>query len=143
VAPISDDPRRFEAGSCLLHEGGRALMVETARLHGDRYLVKFQGVDARDDAARLRGALYVRSDELRELEKDEFWPHDLIGCEVVTRAGAAIGRIIGVVPGAAQDLLRVESKRGERLIPMVKDMVAEVDTGARRVVVDPPEGLLD
>jgi 16S rRNA processing protein RimM len=114
-----------------------------SRRHGDRYLVKFEGIDARDDAAALQGALFVTSNDLRQLEEDEFWPHDLIGCEVVTGNGASIGRITGVVPGAAQDLLRVESKTGERLIPMVKDMVSEVDTGARRVIVDPPEGLLD
>lgn len=143
MTPISDDPRRFEAGSRLLHEEGRALTVETARPHGDRYLVKFQGIDARDDAAGLRGALYVGENDLRQLDEDEFWPHDLIGCEVVTTDGASVGRITGVVSGAAQDLLRVETKSGERLIPMVKEMVSEVDTGARRVVVDPPEGLLD
>jgi 16S rRNA processing protein RimM len=117
--------------------------VETARRHGDRFLIKFQGIDARDDVAGLQGALYVRDNDLRQLEEDEFWPHDLIGCEVVTNTGASVGRVTEVVPGAAQDLLRVESEGDERLIPMVKDMVADVDTDARRIVVDPPEGLLD
>jgi 16S rRNA processing protein RimM len=105
--------------------------------------VKFEGVDARDDVAELRGALYVGSTELRQLDENEFWPHDLVGCEVVTVTGEAVGRVTEVVPGAAQDLLRVESRTGDRLIPMVKDMVADIDTDARRVVVDPPEGLLD
>jgi 16S rRNA processing protein RimM len=39
--------------------------------------------------------------------------------------------------------LRVDTPRGERLVPMVKEIVPEVDTGARRIVIDPPEGLLD
>ncbi len=143
MSPISDDPRRFEPGCRLFHEDGRALTVETARRHHDRYLVKFEGVDARDDVAGLRGALYVGSNDLRQLEDGEFWPHDLVGCEVVTVAGEVVGRVVEVVPGTAQDLLRVESGTDDKLIPMVRDMVAEIDTGARRVVVDPPEGLLD
>lgn len=143
VVRISDDPLRFEPGSRLVHADGRALVVEAARPHGNRLLVKFEGVDDRDAAGSLRGALYVPISEVRKLEPGEFWPHRLVGCEVRTAAGDEVGRVSEVVPGAAQDLMRVATPGGEKLIPMVEAIVVEVDTDARTVTIDPPEGLLD
>jgi 16S rRNA processing protein RimM len=143
VVRISDDPSRFEPGSRLVHSGGRELVVESARSHGNHLLVKFQDVNDRETAGSLKGALYVPTAEARTLEPGEFWAHQLIGCEVRTVAGAAVGRLSEVVPGTAQDLMRVATSGGERLIPMVEAIVVEVDTVARVVTIDPPEGLLD
>lgn len=102
--------------------------------------MKFEGTDSRDDAEALRGALFVPSDRVRELDADEYWPHDLVGCALVTAAGDEVGEVSRVVPGAAQDLLVVGAE--EKLIPMVKDIVISVDIEGRRIVIDPPEGLL-
>jgi 16S rRNA processing protein RimM len=54
-----------------------------------------------------------------------------------------VGRVSDVVPGAAQDLLRVAAPDGEKLVPMVEEIVVGVDTEARMVTIDPPEGLID
>jgi 16S rRNA processing protein RimM len=105
-------------------------------------LVKFEGSTSRDDAERLRGPLYVSATDVRNLEDDEYWPHDLIGCSVSGRDGGAIGEVVRVVPGAAQDLLVVRTDGGEKLIPMVKEIVVDVDLGKRSLTIDPPEGLL-
>ncbi|MDQ3766236.1 MAG: ribosome maturation factor RimM [Actinomycetota bacterium] len=143
VIPISDDPGRFQPGACLVHADGRVLTVETNRGHAHRLLVKFEGVDSRADAERCRGTLYIGSDDLRQLDEDEYWPHELAGCSVVDPTGASVGTVVGVVPGAAQDLLAIEAPGGERLVPIVKNIVVGVDLGDRRVTIDPPEGLLD
>lgn len=140
---ISDDPRRFEAGSRLLHEDGRALVVESARDHRNRFLVKFEGIEDRESAETLRGPLYVPSDEARELEPGEFWEHDLTGLDVVRAvSGDVVGKVARIEEGPAQDLLVVETPAGERLVPFVAEIVVEVDVGAGKVTVDPPEGLL-
>jgi 16S rRNA processing protein RimM len=141
--PISDDPRRFEPGEKLLHGNGRELVIESSRVHRNRLLVKFEGVDDRDTAEALRGGLYVSSSQLRSLESDEFWEHDLVGCEVIRVDGISVGHVSRIVPGAAQDLLEVATEHGPRLVPMVKEIVGSVDLDARRVVIDPPEGLID
>jgi 16S rRNA processing protein RimM len=143
VTPISDDPGRFEPGASLVHEDGRELTVETSRAHRDRFLVKFAGFDARTEAEGLRGSLYVHIEQARELEADEFWPHDLVGAEVVEPGGRRVGRITEVRPGPAHDLLVVETGSGERMIPAVKAIVTSIDTVAHRIHVDPPAGLLD
>jgi 16S rRNA processing protein RimM len=143
VIPISDDPGRFRPGATLIHQDGRTLVVESARSHGNRFLVKFEDVDGRAEAEGLRGPLFVPADELRELDRDEFWHHQLSGCDVTLANGEAVGRVVRVVPGAAQDLLLVATERGERLVPAVKDIVIDVNVAERRVVIDPPGGLLD
>jgi 16S rRNA processing protein RimM len=115
-------------------------MVQASRRHRARFLVRFDGIDSREQAEGLRGALFVPSESVRDLEVDEYWPHDLVGCSVVTSSGETIGEITRIMPGAAQDLLVVGPD--DVMIPMVKAIVVAVDTGARRVTIDPPEGLL-
>lgn len=143
VVRVSDDPQRFEPGARLVHADGRALLIETARSHRDRLLVKFAGVDERAAAERLRGAIYVPANEVRDLDQDEYWAHDLVGATVFLPSGDEIGTIEQLVPGVAHDLLSVKTADGgTHLVPFVKDFLIEVDLRARRIVLDPPKGLL-
>lgn len=110
---------------------------------GSRFLVRFEGVASREAAEELRGAIYTSDAERRALDEDEYWQTDLVGCAVVMTDGASVGEVTGIVEAPAQDLLVVATERGERMIPLVQAIVPEVDIAARRIVVDPPEGLLD
>ena len=143
VLRISDDPRRFEPGATLIHTDGRELVVESARPHRDRLLVKFDGIDDRQAAEALRGAVLVPSEEARELADDEYWPHELAGCRVVRGDGDVVGEVVAVVPSPAHDLLQVRTAAGDRLVPIVKAIVIDVDVAGGRITIDPPEGLLD
>ena len=142
VVVISDDPHRFEPGSQLRDKDGNILTVKTSRAHGTRFLVHFEGVADRNQAMLLRGPLYVPAGETRTLDADEFWHEDLIGCSVQV-AGATVGTVSAVIPGRVQDLLQVDTANGPRLVPLVKEIVVHVDTAAKRITLDPPEGLLD
>jgi len=143
VVRISDDPRRFEPGAELIHSDGRTLVVEKARPHRDRFLVKFEGVNSREDAERVRGTLFVPSSEVRELADGEYWESDLIGCEVSDAHGNHLGEVVTVVSGPAQDLLELKTAAGPRLVPLVEEFVVEIDPAEKRIVLDPPEGLLE
>lgn len=143
VVVISDDPHRFEPGASLRHADGRTLTVEARRTHGDRVLVKFAGVETREEAVSLRGALYVPSSAKRQLGADEFWHDDLVGCTVVLADATEVGTVSSVIAAPAQDLLEIATSSGDRLVPLVKEIVTRVDLGIRRITIDPPEGLLD
>jgi 16S rRNA processing protein RimM len=144
MVPISDDPHRFDPGSLLVHADGARLVVEGSHVHkGDRLLVKFEGVDSRDSAELIRGAVFVSEDQRRSLGEGEYWPQDLVGCRVLTLAGDDVGEISDVVEGPAQDLISVDRDGGTFLVPLVKEIVVEVDVDARRVTIDPPAGLVD
>lgn len=112
-------------------------------MHRDRFLVRFEDVNSREEAELLRGALYVGVAATRELDEAEYWESDVVGSVVFLADGSEIGRITDVIVRPAQDLLEVETASGRHLIPFVEAIVTEVDTEARRVVIDPPAGLLD
>jgi 16S rRNA processing protein RimM len=116
--------------------------VEEARPQGRVWAVKLEGVDGRTAAERLVGAeVLAAREELPEAGEGRLLWADLEGLEVVTAAGATVGKVTGLYETGAVDVLVVTGPRGEKLVPLAP--YVEVDRQARRIVVDPPEGLLD
>jgi 16S rRNA processing protein RimM len=143
VIAISDDPTRFSPGSVLTQASGEPLAVERSRAHRNRLLVKFRGVEDRTAAERIRGPLFVDASHLRALEAGQYWEHELVGLLAVDTSGASLGRVVEVEPGADQDRIVLQTAAGERQIPLVDELVRDVDPEQGRIVLDPPEGLLD
>lgn len=145
----TDDPdSRFAVGSVLATDptGRGPLRVSSARWHSGRLLLRFDGIDGRDAADALRGTLLVvDSADLPALtDPDEFYDHDLVGLVALLPDGSTLGEVGDVVHGAGNDLLVVVTPdRREVLVPFVAAVVPRVDRDAGRLVVDPPEGLLD
>ena len=116
--------------------------IEEARPQGRLWAVKVEGVSGRTAAEGLVGAeVLVPREELAEAGEGRLLWVDLEGLEVVTAAGEAVGRVTGLYETGAVDVLVVTGPRGEKLIPLAP--YVEVDREGRRIVVDPPEGLLD
>jgi 16S rRNA processing protein RimM len=116
--------------------------IEEARPQGRLWAVKVEGVSDRTAAERLVGAeVLAPREELPEAGEGRLLWVDLEGLEVVTVAGEAIGRVTELYETGAVDVLVVTGPRGEKLIPLAPYVT--VDREARRIVVDPPEGLLD
>jgi 16S rRNA processing protein RimM len=121
------------------------LEVVTMRMHQGRPVILFKGIGSMNDAELLAGTeLRVEEDDLeeQELEEGEYYHRDLIGCEVVTDSGEAIGQVVAVDDGHGQTRLVVRSARNEVLIPLA-DAICTVDIAAKRITVRPPEGLLE
>jgi 16S rRNA processing protein RimM len=145
----TDEPEaRFAAGTVLATDPAAAgpLTVESARWHQGRLIVTFDGWYDRTLAEDLRGVLLlVDSAEVAPPEDpDEFHDHQLIGLTAVTPAGESLGEVARIDHAPAADLLVLHRPGGRTaLVPFVKAIVPAVDLAAGRVVVDPPEGLLD
>jgi 16S rRNA processing protein RimM len=122
------------------------LRVSEVRPHQGRLLVLFDGYADRNRAETLRNVrLTIDSERLPALEDpDEFHDYQLVGLEAVTPDGQVLGRVARVEHAPASDLLVLARSGGrESLVPFVKAIVPEVDLAAGRVVLTPPEGLLD
>jgi len=132
VALVTDRLERVAPGS-VLYADGRALHIVASRPQQKHHIVSFDGVDTREAAESLHGA--VLSAEPID-DGDELWVHDLIGSTVVNTAGDRLGTIDSVQANPASDLLVLDTGA---LIPVV--FVLSHDSGA--VLVDLPEGLLD
>ncbi|WP_367136379.1 ribosome maturation factor RimM [Saccharothrix sp. HUAS TT1] len=147
----TDSPEtRFAKGSVLaakLRDGtSRNLTVAAARNHSGRLLVRFEEVLTRDVAETLRGTLLLGSTE--DLpptgDPDEFYDHELEGLTAELADGTRVGTVLEVVHGLGGELLVVKRENGDQaLVPFVREIVPTVDIAGKRVVLDPPEGLLD
>lgn len=125
-------------------KGPGSLTVVGARRHKGGLLLRFRGIGNRAAAEMLRGReLALPLDELRELEEDEFFLHDLVGYTVVRADGLPVGDVVTSYDTGAQLLLGVLDGDREVLIPFGRQLVTEVDREARRIVIDPPPGLLE
>ncbi|WP_447003813.1 ribosome maturation factor RimM [Saccharothrix isguenensis] len=147
----TDSPgTRFALGSVLtakLRDGtSRNLTVAAARNHSGRLLVRFEEVLTRDVAETLRGTVLLgRTEDLPPTDDpDEFYDHELEGLTAELVDGTRIGTVLEIVHGLGGELLVVKRENGdETLVPFVRQIVPTVDIAGRRVVIDPPEGLLD
>lgn len=113
-----------------------------ARPQGRLWAVKVEGVADRTAAEAWVGAeVLVEREALGEAGEGRYFWADLEGLPVVTAAGEAVGKVTGFYTTGAADVLVVTGERGERLVPLAP--YVGIDLEARRIVVDPPEGLLD
>lgn len=140
----TDFPERFEDLDeiWLQPKNGEGRMVEikSVRFHQGVYLMKFAGVNDRTGSEGLRGAeLKIDESQLMELEEGEYYVHDLIGLDIYTTSGEHIGKIDDVLSGPANDVY--VTKRG--LIPVIKQVVKEINLEEHKVVIEPMEGMLE
>lgn len=123
--------------------------VEHAKVHGNTLLVKLNGVSDRDAAFKLKGKqVSVPREQLPEPDEDEYYWSDLIGLQVTNQQQMALGEVVDVFETGANDVLVVKqtakqvSKQNdaqgvrERLIPFIAQVVLEVDTAGKTMLVD-------
>jgi len=148
VNPESDFPEeRFRPGVELFVRRAEAverLTLTSARFHRERPIVAIAGIETIEQADTLAGLeLRIPSGQLAPLPEGTFYRHDLVGCRVETTTGAAVGIVREVEGTVGGSRLVVDGPRGDVLIPLASAICTAIDPGARRIVIDPPEGLLD
>lgn len=154
VWPLTDHPDRVFAPGVVLLLGEEdsdepnydlpPLRIESVRPFQRGLLVRFGGVDDRNQAEVLRGRYLLRAiEDLEPLADGEVYYHQLLGMTVVTVGGDEVGTIKQIFELQPADLLEVHGPRGVVMIPYRPEIIRDVDLDGERIVVDPPEGLLD
>lgn len=148
---LTDFPSRFErAAEIFVENPGRApdaVRMENVWPHKGKVVLKFSGVDSIPQAERLRGLhVLIPAEERAPLPPHHYYVGDLKGCRVV-REEQGVQRDVGTVTEVERtggvDLLRVETERGEALIPLAQAICTRIDPETQTIVIDPPEGLLE
>lgn len=149
VLRISDFDERFNIGNTLYLVSDQKkieeLIIDGHRIHKGYDLIHFQGLNNINDVEHFKGSfLKITESQLTELEENEYYYHEIIGCEVYTTSGEEVGHIKEILSPGANDVWVVQRQSGKDiLIPYIEDVVLEIDVEAKKVVIEPMEGLLE
>ena len=149
ISSTDFEEQRFEKGTELLITRGNQIVkevtVESYRTHKNNLLVKFVGIDSIEEAEKLKNLqIKIDSDNIGELEENEFYFHEIIGCEVFDENGKSLGEISEILTPGANDVWVIKSQNGkEILIPYIEDVVKKIDVKNKKIDIEVMEGLID
>lgn len=149
ISSTDFEEERFKKGSKLLITRGnqliREVVVQSYRNHKNFLLVKFEGIDSVEEAEKFKNLqIKIDSDEVGELEENEFYFHQIIGCEVFDENDKNLGEIIDILTPGANDVWVIKGENGkEILIPYIEDVVKKIDITSKKVNIEVMEGLID
>lgn len=140
---------RYEIGSELglyKADGSNPITVKVAshRKHKNFDLLTFEGYTLLKDVEVLKNAVLKVSEKyLTDLEENEFYFHEIIGCVVESTDGETIGTITEIIQTGANDVWAVQPEKGKmHYIPYIEDVVKSVDIDKKKIVIEVLEGLL-
>ncbi|MCR5559829.1 MAG: ribosome maturation factor RimM [Schwartzia sp.] len=137
VVPITDYPERFK-GMKKVFVDDESMDIKSVRYQNDRILMMFSGYDSREKAATLTGRmLSVERTEAVPLEEDEYYTFDILGLNVETEDGKALGRVVDVLQPGSNDVYVVESPDSDEpiLIPALKSVVKKISIADGKMIV--------
>jgi 16S rRNA processing protein RimM len=145
VTPYLERFNRLDRVFLQLKEKKQAYSIENVRV-SDRFVyIKFTEINSRDDAELLRNTeVLIEEKDLIQPAQDEYFVHDLIGCQVISENNDVIGVLSDVVQISSNDVYVVKNGEGiEILIPATKEVVKRVNVGQKQIIIHVLEGLLD
>lgn len=150
IWPQTDFPEvRFKPGNKLLMfppETGEPITIEivSSREQKKMYVLKIKGFDNINQVEKYKGwELKVAEDDRVPLDEGEYYVRDIVGCEVETEEGEKLGTVTDILSPGANDIWVVKMAKGkELLLPVIDDVVLDVDITARKIKVHLMEGLL-
>jgi 16S rRNA processing protein RimM len=138
---------RFLPGAELFVERGgqvQSLRIAAVRFQRERPVIAIAGVETMTEAEAWAGLeLRVPIEWLAKLPEHTYYRHDLVGCRVETVDGREVGAVTAVEGDVGGSRLVIAGARGEVLVPMAADICRTIDPAGKRIVIAPPDGLLE
>lgn len=146
IVPLVDNNNQFKEFKKLYVQKNKSfeeLNVEEVKFAKDLVLLKAQGIDSIEEAIKLKNLyIYAKREDIK-LEKGAHFIVDLIGLEVYTEDGKFLGILKEVLQPGANDVYVVENESKEQiLLPVIPDVIKNIDIEGKKVVVHLLEGLL-
>ncbi len=145
---LTDFPERFETVSRLiaLAPNGEREVVELENhwFQKDRIVLKFIGCDSIEAASKFIGYEFaVPESERVPLDEGSFYQWELEGCRVETLQREYVGTVSSIMRTGGTEMLVIEGTGKQTLVPVVESIVVKIDLTSKKIVIDPPEGLLE
>ncbi len=126
VMPLTEDMRRFDYLEYVILKG-KKVKVDGVKYFKDKVILKLEGINSIEEAEKLkRTYLEIEREDAIELEEDEYFIVDLVGCTVVDTEGFEYGKIKDVIQTPSNDVYWVQGKK-EVLVPVLKDIVLDIN----------------
>ncbi|MBO8158650.1 ribosome maturation factor RimM [Thermosyntropha sp.] len=148
IAPLTDFPERFKKLKKVRLCGSKINMefeVEEAREHNNLYLLKFKGIESKEEAAKYKNAfLMIDESEVYPLPEGYYYHFQLKGLEVYDEEKGFLGELTDILETGANDVYVVVSEQyGEILLPAIKEVIKEVDLKNNKMEVKLLPGIID
>ncbi len=147
ILPITNTPEYYLETDCFYIEKNNylcAYKTESVRFHKNQWIVKFVAILDRNDAEEHRGCRVLLEDsQLRPLEEDEYFYHQLVGCQVVDLEGTELGIVKELFDTGASDILVITGKKNEFMVPSIPEFIKEIDVNKQVIRIDPIPGLIE
>ena len=103
---------------------------------GSYFLVKLPSINTINQAnAFVNRELYVTPEQLPKTNQDEFYWHELIGCEVINSDNCVFGKVVKILNFGAQDILSIKNQENkETLIPFTQTHIKSIDTSQKQII---------
>ena len=141
ILPLTEKPDLFLDLEYLLLEGGKKLTVKNARFQKRMILVTTKEVASMNEAELQRDKnIYIKAEDLPELEDDEFYVADLVGIPVYDLEGKQIGTFKDSLSTGSNDVYIIAVPGAKDiLVPALKEYFKEINLAEKRIVVKLPE----
>ena len=136
VIALTDNPRRFDYLDYVIIDG-KEVNIENCKYQKDRVIVKLEGIDRIEDAEKMKEKfMEVERENAVELEEDCYFLSDLRQCTVFDTNGKELGKIFEVIQTKNNDVYWIK-KPVELLIPVLKDIVIDINIEDKKIVIRP------
>jgi 16S rRNA processing protein RimM len=137
----TDSPAHLEdVETVYIGEERKPYTLTRRHIHQGILLIAIEGVNDRNTADTFRGKLVaVKMKDAAPLKEGEFYHHQIIGREVVTDEGEALGKVTEIITTGANDVYVIKGEGGEVLLPAIKSVILRLDPAP--IMVHLPEGL--
>jgi len=141
VEVLTEFPERIKPGKkVFVGEGKIEWKIETVRFQNDGLLIRFEGIEDRDEAGSFRNELiYIQTANLPKLSENEYYYHDLLNMQVKTEKGEVLGSVSEILETGANDVLVVIKEEKEYLFPFIKQVILDVNKEENVILIKKQE----
>ena len=135
------DLKNFNYKEVFLEKEGKLLsyFIENFKYHKNYILLKLENIHSINDVnLHLKGRdVYIKKDQLPELDNDEYYWFQLIGIKVYNVNGEYLGEIDSIIETGSNDVFVVKNNKSkEKLIPYIDNVVKLIDIENKKMIVE-------
>ncbi|MDU5108262.1 MULTISPECIES: ribosome maturation factor RimM [unclassified Clostridium] len=136
VIPLTDDPKRYNELEFVLIDGIEK-KIQGCKYQKDRVIVKVEGIDTIEEAEKYKNKyMEIPREYAVPLEEDTYYIADIIGCNVFDTNGKDLGEVYDVIQTKNNDVYWIRKPK-ELLIPVLLDIVTDIDVENRKITIRP------